>query len=281
MRFNHLIFTFSLLTIVACGVDDDPVMMPPPTPADPIAFNFLAHPRMSGIGEINPQLQARDWKEDEVLVLGGDLDNRTADTPDILASYDDLFEFSDPNTVISLGNHDYSSLGDWEDVSGHGTFYTTTIGKTVFFISDNQSHESSLIGEQLDLFNAVVDTISEAETFIFLSHKLLWLQGNSALEDDLANVPNGGAGDCWYCTNENNFYSTVYPKLVDIRTSGIQVICLAGDVGKKIDLYQKQTSEDIIFLANGWDLDKDSNKYLKFFHTAADSLRWELLRWDE
>ncbi len=268
---------FLSLMLTSCGEDEVPVEQI----EDEVAFNFIGHPRMSNIGEINPQLLNVNWKEKGPLVLGGDLDKETAINIDVLNSYDDVLEFSDPNTILSLGNHDYANLEDWETLTGRKTFYTTTLDKTVFFISDNQSDKGSLKGEQLELFDAVMDSISDSNTFIFLSHKLLWLSGNAALTEDLNMIPNGGAGDCWHCTNENNFYQVVYPKLVELKNKGIQVICLAGDVGKRVSFYERQTEDNIYFLANGWELDNDSNEYLKFYSTANDSLRWALLSHDE
>ena len=97
---------------------------------------------MNNTGEINPQLLSTVWTEMGVLVLDGDLDNQTGSSVEVLNAYDEIFDFANSNTIVSLGNHDYSNLAEWEAVSGHKTFYTTTIGQTVFlFLTTNRIEE--------------------------------------------------------------------------------------------------------------------------------------------
>lgn len=168
-----------------------------------------------------------------MYLLGGDLDLFTSADIETIGKWDELFNFSAPTTLWTLGNHDTSNRNIIEDVTQHPSFYTYTAHGICFLILDTELDLSRITGEQLELVKAVTDTISESKNLIILTHKLHWLQGNEEVTSYLEAVPNGGPGDCGFCTNPNNFYEDVYPLLTEVKNRGVEVWCIAGDIGLK------------------------------------------------
>ena len=102
------------------------------------------------------------------------------------------------------------------------------------------------------------------------------MPGHPDLEPIINDIANGNFGNCLYCTNPNNFYQDVYPLLVDAKDKGVAVICLAGDIGVKIDQFEYLTSDGIYFLASGIDDLRTDNKLLIFEGNEEENY---LLRW--
>ena len=90
---------------------------------------------------------------------------------------------------------------------------------------------SNIVNHQKDFLFEVLDTIQQSEHLIILHHKLIWMYGHDVLESQISSVSNADLGNCFNCINPNNFYSDIYPKLVDIKIEGIQVYCIGGDIG--------------------------------------------------
>ena len=127
---------------------------------------------------------------------------------------------------------------------------------------DTQDSLSNIIGNQLQLIKNVTDTITNSHCFILLHHKLIWMYGNQVLESLADSIPNGGIGNCFYCINPNNFYDDIYPLLLQVKNRGINVICIAGDIGLKVKEFEYITPEGIYFLASGIYAGNSDNKIL-------------------
>ena len=121
----------------------------------------------------------------------------------------------------------------------------------------------------------VLDTISESTHVVLLHHQLIWLYGNPELENDLATIPNGRLGECFWCINPNNFYQDIYPLLMEVESRGIEVLCIGGDIGFYAKTYHHQTPEGIDFLASGMNLEEEDNSVLLLSYDFSEkTLRW-------
>jgi len=134
---------------------------------------------------------------------------------------------------------------------------------------------SNIIDEPLELFNSVTDTLQTKTHLVILHHKLIWMYGDSYLQTYINSIPNGGFGDCFYCINPNNFYVDLYPKLLELEAKGIEVICVAEDIGFRTNEFVYTTPEGVQYLASGIDAGKSYNQALVFRHDVVnDSLSW-------
>lgn len=134
---------------------------------------------------------------------------------------------------------------------------------------------SNIIDEPLELFNSVTDTLQTTTHLVILHHKLIWMYGDSYLQTYINSIPNGGFGDCFYCINPNNFYVDLYPKLLELEAKGIEVICVAEDIGFRTNEFAYTTPEGVQYLASGIDAGKSYNQALIFRHDVVnDSLSW-------
>jgi len=137
---------------------------------------------------------------------------------------------------------------------------------------------SNITGEQLQLIQAVCDTIQYSKYLILLHHKLIWMYGNLDLESSINSIANGEFGDCFYCTNANNFYSDVYPLLLNVRERNIGIICIAGDIGNKVKQFEYITPDSIFFIASGIKAGDADNKVLIMENNLiSGKLSWEFI----
>lgn len=223
------------------------------------------------------EVEALDLKKYEVLMLGGDLVLESTGDRKTLNHLDEVFDLSKDHVLWTLGNHDYRNHPEWiPEVTKRPnafSFYKNNISYLVF---DSQEDHCNTTGAQKEMLDKVVKTLkSETTHLIILHHKLIWMMDKGKLQNEINEVSNGGAGDCFYCVPENDFYSKVFPKLIEVQKKGIQVICIAGDIGAKKDQFEHQTKEGIYFLASGLKDQAKSNKVLLFDHNLeTGNLTW-------
>ncbi len=99
---------------------------------------------------------------------------------------------------------------------------------------------------------------------------------NKYLEPRISSISNDRPGNCYYCLNENNFNTEIYPKLTDIKQRGTEVICIGSDIGLHVNEFEYLTNEGIHFLASGINAGNEDNKALLFNHDITNkSLTWE------
>jgi len=140
---------------------------------------------------------------------------------------------------------------------------------------DTQDSLSNIIGKQKELFQSVTDTLDKTTHLVILHHKLIWLYGDSTLDSSIPSNSNAGLGDCFVCLNPNNFYSALYPKLVNLKQRGIEIVCIGGDIGTKTKEFEYQTPEGIYLLASGIESGESGNKALIFQHDLENQkLTW-------
>ena len=226
-------------------------------------YACIAHTRLNDNSGIDSIVSHANLSKYDMLLLGGDIANLSSYNDSVLMCLDSIFDVSSATTLWALGNHDYTNVDLLKSYTKKETFYTYYQDNTTFVVMDTQKDSSQIINEQLKLFNQVMDTISESENLIFLSHKLIWMRNHPSLDNEIDSVSNGGIGECSYCVQNNNFYQEIYPKLVEFSNQGKQVYCIAGDVGFKVSKFEYVTKEGIQFLGTGIKANSIGNYFLE------------------
>ncbi len=239
---------------------------------DTNSYTTIANPYM------DKRIENLDYSKYKMLLLGGDLTILTSADNETISRVDSIFNLGKETTLWSLGNHDTADINRVQYFTHRPTFYTYYRNKVTFIVLNTQENGMDIINEQLQMINNVVDTIKNSKHLIVMHHVLLWMYANPDLEpliDSISNIP---WGTCEYCFRENNFYTDVYPKLLEVKNKGIDVICVAGDIGLKVKEFEYQTNEGIQFLASGMEADSLGNKVLIFKNNLeTNKLDWSFI----
>ncbi len=108
------------------------------------------------------------------------------------------------------------------------------------------------------------------------------MYGDETLEPRISAISNGRLGDCFYCINPNNFHTDVYPRLLEVKARGIQVVCVGGDIGVRVSEFEYITQDEIYFLASGVSSGSSVNKVLLFTHNVTQELLiWKYVEVDD
>jgi len=213
-----------------------------------------------------------------IKMYGGDLTYNSTGQIATLNYIDSLLYLSDTTTLFSVGNHDYSNLSNLQSFTNRLSYYAYHKNDISFIVLDTQLDHNDIVGEQLQLVQQVSDTINHSSHLIVLHHKLLWLVDNDTLQQQVSNVSNGNLGDCFHCLDSCNFYTEIYPLLLEVKSRNIEVILLAGDIGNKVKSFEQINSDGIILLASGIKASTEGNKVLVFEHQITDrKLSWEFI----
>ena len=239
-------------------------------------YLHIAHTRTNANPNMDSLVEKINYQKYDILMLGGDLAHQTSKDDETMSHVDSIFYLSDQNTLWALGNHDYSDLDRLKKYTKRDAFYNYHKNGITFIVLDTQDSLSNIIGDQKAFFKNTIDTIEASSHVIILHHKLIWMNDSSELQSQIPTVSNGHFGDCFYCINPNNFYTEIYPGLVQLKQKGIEVLCIGGDIGKSTDKFEHLTKEGIYFLASGIATDSTNNKALIFKHDIDNQqLEWE------
>lgn len=216
-------------------------------------FLFLSHTYIRDWQhmDIDPLVKQIDFNNYDLLFLGGDLLEHTTQYADTFEWVNTIFKLDQPKTLWAVGNHDYDNVQMIQDLTNQPLYYARYFKGITFLVLDTQDSLSNFTGDQLQLIRNVSDTLKVSTHLILIMHKLVWMADGGTLESMADSVCNGGLGTCFYCLNENNFYTEVYPRLVDLKNNGVKVTCLAGDIGLTVQKFEHTTMEGINFLATG------------------------------
>jgi len=236
----------------------------------------VSHTRTEFTHDIPSSLFEINYDSYDLLCLGGDIDQNTSSSDSTMQLWNDLFDFKNPNTLWSIGNHDTNDRALIRKYTERPSFYSWSNDFLTVVVLDTELASGNILDEQLNLLQSVADTLSSERSLIILTHKLIWMPGHPELEPIIDDTANGKFGNCDYCTSPNNFYQDVYPILVDARDKGVTVICLAGDLGFRVNQFEFLTTDGIFFLASGIDYRREDNKYLIFEGNKEENyiLRW-------
>lgn len=267
-----LVLIILLMAVVSC----EKVNSITPTEEKVFSYLHISHTRTDANPNMVSNIEEINYEKFDMLLLGGDLATLTSINDETISHVDSVFNLGSPNTLWALGNHDYSNLDRVNKFTKRQAFYSIHKNGLTFIVLDTQDSLTNIVGLQRELFNSIVDTINESSHLILLHHKLFWMFGNQYLQPQIENVSNAPLGDCFYCINPNNFYSEIYPKLVEVKERGIEVICIGGDIGFKDKEFEYITDEGIYFLASGCKWTDSDNKALLLKHDLEkNKLQWE------
>ena len=239
-------------------------------------YLHISHTRTSTNPLVDEVAEKIDYSCFDLLFLGGDLAHLTSEDETTMSYVDSVFDVGNENTLWSLGNHDYTDLARIQNYTNRTPYYAYSKNGITIIVLDTQDSLSNIIGQQKIFFDAVVDTIQFSSHLIVLHHKLIWMYGDNYLESLVSQTSNAEIGNCFYCINPNNFYTDIYPKLLDVQQRGVDVICIGGDIGFNAKSFEYKTAEGISFLASGISFGSTSNKALLFKHNLYKrELTWE------
>ena len=196
-------------------------------------------------------VERKDFSKYDMLLLGGDLAWNTSGSIECMDHVDSYFDLSSVTTLWTLGNHDVSDMDLLETYTERPPFYASFKNGLCFIVFNTMDSAEFISSDQLTFFNSVMDTLERSSHLILLTHHLVWMVGNPDLEGLISETSNGPYGECSYCLRENNFYETIYPRLIEARQNGIEVLCIGGDIGVKVKEFEFLTEEEIYFLASG------------------------------
>ncbi len=258
--FNQYFSLCGLFLLIACV---ESVEIPETETVDKAnKIVHLAHTRGRADGFIEKEIRDTDFSAYGVLCLGGDIDGYTTAEERTMQVWDNLFSFGKESTLWTLGNHDVDNRALVEKYTKRPTFYQWQYKSLTFLVLDDQLDNGQIIGPQLALIENVADTLENTSYLIVLTHNLLWMYNHPILESMIDEVSNGHVGNCSYCIKPNNFYTDIYPQLLKVKDKGIEVFCIAGDLGFKAKTFDYTTAEGIHFLASGIDFGQEGNKGL-------------------
>ncbi len=220
----------------------------------PTEIIHISHTKTTVEGEIKAGFYDIDFSKYELICHGGDIDESSSKSDAIFSDWNEIFNFDSERTLLSIGNHDTYDRDLIEQYTNRPSYFTYHFNNITFLVLDTHLSESNIYGEQLDLFNNICDTISSSSSLVILTHLLFWMPGNAELAPQIDSIANGKFGTCYYCTKTNNFYDDLYPRLVEVKNNGVQVLCIAGDLGKNVNEFEHKTEDDIFFLASGLDI---------------------------
>lgn len=247
-------------------------------PEEPFSYTYLhiSHTRGPSDYLMVDGVETIDYSKYDVLMLGGDLLVSTTALSGGMDKVDAIFDVGNPNTLWSIGNHDDinpSMIPLYTNRPFHYSYYKNGI---TYLVLDTENDFSNISNAQLDLFNAVVDTIQESSHLIVMTHKLIWMSGNNNIEPLANSTANGGLGLETWEINPNNFYNDLYWNLLEVQERGVQVICIGGDIGFHVSEFQYRFNSGIQLLASGVSYTETINKALVFKHfPSIRKLTWE------
>ncbi len=264
-------FTVFLLLLSFCWFSCSKEKTP-----ESVQYIHLAHTRTDLNPEIIEEVKHVNLSPYGMLWLGGDLSALSSIDSGTMTYLDGYFNLSDENTLWALGNHDYMDTSLVSSVTSRPTYYAYHKNGLTFLVLDTQISDCSFTGSQKALIETVCDTIAASSHLIVLHHKLIWMEGDPILENQVDQVSNGPLGSCNWCIFPNNFYADIYPLLSNVQDRGIQVLCIGGDVGLFAKQFEYKTSKGIYFMASGMNWQSSDNKTIVFTHYPEERvLKWE------
>lgn len=211
-------------------------------------YQFYTH------GEkVDTRLEGLDLSDYESIWLGGDVCSEALLEYTTLEYIDGLFNLKHPNSHWALGNHDARN-GNWhwlEELTGKKTYYTSNYKGISYMVLNTTltPYDCEQLDDQYRIFVNLCDTISESSHLIIILHHCLW--------EDVPGLPPPSqyaqsnlryfSFNCY--RPDVTFLNDIYPRLIEVKNRGIEVILIMGDMGsKKIDVV---SDDGIHFLGTG------------------------------
>jgi len=264
--------------------------------SDTLKYIFMGH--TYGYHDPNHLLDSRidllDFDEYDGIWLGGDISSEALMEYATLEVIHNAFNLKDPNTHWALGNHDARN-GNWiwlEELIGRKTYYSSSSnGITNIILNTNLTpYHCEQLNEQHQIIVDVCDTISKSTHLILLMHHGIW-EGVPGLISPIGYAQSNLRFYNFNCYDvESNFVNEIYPRLLEVKNRGIEVICIMGDIGAvKVDF---MSDDGVHFLGAGlqksYYQDQEERKnsrtdYVIVFKHVPETgwLDWEHVDFDE
>ncbi|WP_299684993.1 hypothetical protein [uncultured Dokdonia sp.] len=243
----------------------------------PSSYIYVAHTRINSNDGLYDKVYGIDFSSYDMTLLGGDLSMSSFSRKKVILPHlDSVFDFKSPNTLWSVGNHDNVSNKRFYETTLKNKFHLYQRDDVTFITLNSQDSLSSIVGNQKNFLFSVLDTI-QTRSVLIMTHKLIFMNDHPVLDKKISKVCNANKGDCFHCHNPNNFYTTVYPKLLEVKKRGIQVLWVGGDLGYKTSEFEYVDDQGIVFLGNGFWFKKDWNKVLLFSKAKDTDLSYEFI----
>ena len=246
--------------------------------SESVSYLAISHTRQTETNNPRKVLEVVEeipFEKYDALLLGGDLVLESTKDEAQLKYLSKLFNLESPNTMWAMGNHDYRDHPALvKSFTKRSTFYAHQKEETTFLVLDTQLDSCNITGDQLTLFQKTIRNLSKGDHLIILHHKLIWMPDHPVLDSKIHAITNSMVGDCFHCLMKNNFYKDIYPALVQLEQNGIEVILVGGDIGIKVNQFEYQTDEGVVFLATGLEDGKSDNQVLIFTYEKGKSVNW-------
>ena len=221
--------------------------------AAPLRYLFIGHPRSDLPGEIvQREVERIDYSAFDLVLLGGDYTLNGTGSRQTVAYLDAIFDFASPSTLAALGNHDTANKSYFTDATGRPRFYARTVNGITFVILDTTDDSQNILGAELQMLTETVAALPADSQLVIVHHHILWLTDNAINCEHYGDNTFIAASSS--SLSGRNFYSAVYPLLVQARAKGCGVLCLAGDrTGSSTAEYyiDHTTAEGVRFIAAG------------------------------
>ena len=225
---------------------------------------------------IKEKLEKINYSSFDLTLLGGDMLCQSSLEDRGMKYLDSIFNITSEKTLWSIGNHDDNNLAAVKKYTKRNNYYSCFYDGITFIILDSEIDDSKIINDQLTFIQNTLDTIEDSNNIIIMTHKLIWLYGNEEIKLYGESRSNVKIGVNKWNIKVNNFYNDIYPSLIKKELEGINVYCVAGDLGTNSSIFEFHSKEGIDFLANGIgdDLSKDKMLVISNLNSV---ISWEFI----
>jgi hypothetical protein len=217
-------------------------------------YLFVAHTYM---GETIVDSRLLEYNKDifDNIWLGGDICSETLMYKPTLEYLQTNLKINDPHNYWTLGNHDRRNGNiEWfEQYTGKKAYYADYNNGITTIVLDTNLDPSDCenLNNQYRMICNVTDTISASSHLIMLFHWGLWSGIPGLPEPYIYGHTNLKYWNSNCDSTNTNFATLIYPKLVDVKNRGVDVICIMGDMGASYKKFAMKSTDNITFLGCG------------------------------
>lgn len=227
-------------------------------------YIFLGHSYdwLAG-NKIDPRLLLLDYSQYEGVWLGGDNCSHTTKEPGTVQYLDSIFNLSNPNSHWTVGNHDLldGNIGRITEVTKRPFYYThCDDGMCVLVLNTNLYWQDpddfpGLCEErdrQLAFIQNFCDTLSYTKNLVILHHHAILNELRVNEKGEMLKLDNVNFKRVRStCEKGASLTHDFYHYLVELKSRGVNVFCIAGDVGMVSKGYHIETKDGIHLLGSG------------------------------
>ncbi|MDD5506924.1 MAG: hypothetical protein PHD25_01165 [Bacteroidales bacterium] len=243
---------------------------------DTLRYIFMGH-IYSSDHKIDPRVEQLDLSGYEGIWLGGDVQSEATLEYSTLQYIDSIFDLTSPTTYWALGNHDARNGNlEWlKEFTGRETYFTHyNKGITSIVMNTNLvPTDCENIEKQYKILMDVCDTIHFSSHLVLIMHHGIWR--------GVPNLPNPAAyshSDFVYWNSNcdssgSTFVKTIYPRLVEVKKRGTEVICIMGDTSGTP--FSMDSVDEIHFMACGLNNSPLNAVLILEYHLSSRTMNWQ------